>query len=185
MGVPHRAIRSEVGERLSHPPEPYLVEHERRDPSAARRHGDLRTTVRQGLTGCRVVELPRIADPRGNLTMIESNEQVPFAMQRVYYLYDVPGGEMRGGHAHRQLEQLVIAASGSFEVLVDDGVHRERFFLNRSYFGLYIPQLVWRELDDFSSGSVCLVIASRPYEEDDYFRSYDEFLGVARERHAA
>jgi hypothetical protein len=131
------------------------------------------------------VELPRIADPRGNLTMIESNEQVPFAMQRVYYLYDVPGGEMRGGHAHRQLEQLVIAASGSFEVLVDDGVHRERFFLNRSYFGLYIPQLVWRELDDFSSGSVCLVIASRPYEEDDYFRSYDEFLGVARERHAA
>ena len=185
MGVPRRAIRSEVGERLSHPTEPYRVEHERRDAAIARRHGDLRTTARQGLTGCRVVELPRISDPRGNLTMIESNEQIPFAMERVYYLYDVPGGEMRGGHAHRQLEQLVIAASGSFEVLVDDGVHRERFFLNRSYFGLYIPRLVWRELDDFSSGSVCLVIASRPYEEEDYFRSYDEFLDAVKGRHAA
>jgi hypothetical protein len=185
MGVPRRAIRSEVGERVSHPPEPYLVEHERREASPTGRHTDLRTTARQGLTGCRVVELPRISDPRGNLTMIESNAQIPFAMERVYYLYDVPGGEMRGGHAHRQLEQLVIAASGSFEVLVDDGVHRERFFLNRSYFGLYIPRLVWRELDDFSSGSVCLVIASRPYEEEDYFRSYEEFVAAARGWQAA
>jgi dTDP-4-dehydrorhamnose 3,5-epimerase-like enzyme len=163
--IPRRAIRSEVGERLSQPSEPFGARH--------------------SATGCRVVELPRISDPRGNLTMVENHDQVPFAIQRVYYLYDVPGGEVRGGHAHRALEQLVIAASGSFEVLVDDGVHQERFFLNRSYFGLYIPQLVWRELDNFSSGSVCLVIASRPYEEGDYFRSYEEFLAATRGRQAA
>ncbi len=185
MSAPSRkAITSEVGERLSHPSEPYLVEHERRAPSDPRRASDLRTDVREGLTGCRVVTLPRISDPRGNLTMVEQNAQVPFDIQRVYYLYDVPGGEVRGGHAHQQLEQLVIAASGSFEVLVDDGLHRERFFLNRSYFGLYIPRLVWRELDNFSSGSVCLVIASRPYEEDDYFRSYEEFVAATTRRAA-
>jgi dTDP-4-dehydrorhamnose 3,5-epimerase-like enzyme len=165
MGVPRRAMRSDVGERLSLPPEPF--------------------TVRESLTGCRLVELPRISDPRGNLTMVENHDQVPFTIQRVYYLYDVPGGEVRGGHAHRELEQLVIAASGSFEVLVDDGRHQERFFLNRSYFGLYIPRLVWRELDNFSSGSVCLVIASQPYDEGDYFRSYEEFLTAARRRQAA
>jgi dTDP-4-dehydrorhamnose 3,5-epimerase-like enzyme len=165
MTVPRRAIRSEIGERLSHAPEPF--------------------GARDSATGCRIVELPRIADPRGNLTMVENHDQVPFAIQRVYYLYDVPGGEVRGGHAHRELEQLVIAASGSFEVLVDDGVHQERFFLNRSYFGLYIPRLVWRELDNFSSGSVCLVIASQPYDEGDYFRSYEEFLAAARGRQAA
>jgi hypothetical protein len=165
MSVPRRAIRSEVGERLSQPSEPF--------------------GARDSATGCRIVELPRISDPRGNLTMVENHDQVPFAIQRVYYLYDVPGGEVRGGHAHRELEQLVIAASGSFEVLVDDGLHQERFFLNRSYFGLYIPRLVWRELDDFSSGSVCLVIASQPYDEGDYFRSYEEFLTAARGRQAA
>jgi dTDP-4-dehydrorhamnose 3,5-epimerase-like enzyme len=181
---PRKAMHTDVGERLSHATEPYVVERERRSPVDPRRADDLRTDVREGLTGCRVVTLPRISDPRGNLTMVENNAQVPFDIQRVYYLYDVPGGEVRGGHAHQQLEQLVIAASGSFEVLVDDGVHRERFFLNRSYFGLYIPRLVWRELDNFSSGSVCLVIASRPYEEDDYFRSYEEFL-TATARKAA
>jgi dTDP-4-dehydrorhamnose 3,5-epimerase-like enzyme len=185
MSAPSRkAIRSDVGERLSHPAEPYVAEQERRASSDLRRASDLRTDVREGLTGCRVVTLPRISDPRGNLTMVENNAQVPFDIQRVYYLYDVPGGEVRGGHAHQQLEQLVIAASGSFEVLVDDGTHRERFFLNRSYFGLYIPRLVWRELDNFSSGSVCLVIASRPYEEDDYFRSYEEFM-ASMQREAA
>jgi dTDP-4-dehydrorhamnose 3,5-epimerase-like enzyme len=88
----------------------------------------------------------------------------------VYYLYDVPGGESRGGHAHVELEQLFVAASGSLDVLVDDGEHRERFFLNRSYYGLYVPRMVWRELDDFSSGSVCLVLASQRYDEADYFR---------------
>ena len=131
-----------------------------------------------GLTGCRVVALPRITDPRGNLTFIEGGAHVPFDIARVYYLYDVPGGESRGGHAHRDLEQVIIAASGSLEVVVDDGRHKERFFLNRSYYGLYVPRMVWRELEDFSSGSVCLVLASRPYDEADYFRDYAEFLAA-------
>lgn len=132
-----------------------------------------------GLTGCRVVALPRITDPRGNLTFIEGGAHVPFDIARVYYLYDVPGGESRGGHAHRDLEQVIIAASGSLEVVVDDGRHTERFFLNRSYYGLYVPRMVWRELEDFSSGSVCLVLASRPYDEADYFRDYAEFRAAA------
>ena len=135
--------------------------------------------ARGSLEHCGVVELPRIQDRRGNLTFVEAGRHVPFDIQRVYYLYDVPGGESRGGHAHRQLEQLVIAASGSFDVIVDDGTHRERFFLNRSYYGLHIPRMVWRELDDFSSGSVCLVVASDPYDEDDYYRDYDEFAADA------
>lgn len=156
--------------------EPYLAATaERRQSSRGRRAGDARTPLREGATGCRVVDLPRITDPRGNLTFVEGGRHVPFDIARVYYLYDVPGGESRGGHAHRGLQQLVIAASGSFDVLVDDGTHRERFFLNRSYHGLLIPQLVWRELDDFSSGGVCLVLASEAYDEDDYFRDYDVF----------
>ena len=129
-----------------------------------------------GLSDCRIVELPRIHDPRGNLTFIEGADHVPFDIRRVYYLYDVPGGESRGGHAHRGLEQFIIAASGSLDVLVDDGISRERFFLNRSYYGLYVPRMVWRELDNFSSGSVCLVLASEHYDEADYYRDYGEFL---------
>jgi hypothetical protein len=132
-----------------------------------------------GLTGCRLIDLPRVTDPRGNLTYVESQQTLPFPIQRVYYLYDVPGGESRGGHAHRQLEQFVIAAAGSFEVLVNDGVNTERFFLNRSYYGLYIPRMVWREIDEFSSGSVCLVMASHHYDEQDYYREYDEFLAAS------
>jgi hypothetical protein len=132
-----------------------------------------------GLTGCRLIDLPRVTDPRGNLTYVESQQTLPFGIQRVYYLYDVPGGESRGGHAHRQLEQFVIAAAGSFEVLVNDGVNTERFFLNRSYYGLYIPRMVWREIDEFSSGSVCLVMASHHYDEKDYYREYDEFLAAS------
>jgi WxcM-like, C-terminal len=157
-------------------PEPYLVpSNERRADSPGRRVTDQRAHRREGATGCRIVELPRIADPRGNLTFIEGDDTVPFDIQRVYYLYDVPGGESRGGHAHKALQQLIVAASGSFDVLVDDGVHRERFFLNRSYYGLYIPPMVWRELDDFSSGSVCLVLASAHYDADDYYYDYDAF----------
>ena len=133
---PRSAIRSEVGDRVS----PAIRAVRRRRRRADPRRAHLRADVARGPHRLpRIVHLPRIADPRGNLTMIESNAQVPFDIRRVYYLYDVPGGEVRGGHAHRQLEQFVIAASGSFEVLVDDGVHRERFFLNRSYFGLYMP----------------------------------------------
>lgn len=161
------------------PAEPYLpVVEERRDASPGRRVTDERAHLRVGRTGCRIVELPRVTDPRGNLTFIEGGDHVPFAINRVYYLYDVPGGESRGGHAHRALEQLIVAASGSLDVVVDDGSQRERFFLNRSYYGLYIPRLVWRELDNFSSGSVCLVLASEHYDEEDYYRDYDEFCGA-------
>lgn len=148
---------------------------ERRRRGGGRRATDERSGVRVGETGCRVVELPRIVDPRGNLTPIEGGVQVPFEIARVYYLYDVPGGEGRGGHAHRAFEEFIVAASGSFGIVVDDGTHRERFFLNRSYYGLYLPPMVWRELDNFSSGSVCLVLASQRYDEADYIRDYDAF----------
>jgi hypothetical protein len=172
--------------RNGRPAEPYLaVPHERRRSAGGRRVGDERAHLRVGATGCRIVELPRVTDPRGNLTFIEGGDHVPFEIRRVYYLYDVPGGEARGGHAHRGLEQLFIAASGSLDVLVDDGRHRERFFLNRSYYGLYVPRMVWRELDDFSSGSVCLVLASERYDEADYFRDYDEFAAAAARERAA
>jgi dTDP-4-dehydrorhamnose 3,5-epimerase-like enzyme len=110
------------------------------------------------------------------LTFIEGERHIPFGIARVYYLYDVPGGETRAGHAHRELEQLIIAASGSFDVLVDDGNQSKRWSLNRSYYGLYLPSLLWREIENFSSGSVCLVLASHPYNEADYLREYEEFL---------
>ena len=103
---------------------------------------------------------------------------VPFEIRRVYYLYDVPGGETRGGHAHRNLEQFIIAANGSFDVILRDGYNQKKFFLNRSYYGLYVPRMVWRELENFSSGSICLVLASQPYDESDYYRDYPEFLRV-------
>ena len=123
-----------------------------------------------------IVELPKIHDPRGNLTFLEGCRHVPFEIKRIYYTYDVPGGEARGGHAHRECLSFVIAASGSFEVLLDDGRRRESFFLNRSYQGLLIPRMVWREIHNFSSGSVCLVLASDYFDEADYYRDYDEFL---------
>jgi len=128
-----------------------------------------------GLEKCKIIELPRITDVRGNLTFIEGNEHVPFEIKRVYYLYDVPGGEKRGGHAHNFLQQFIIAASGSFDVILDDGVNSERYHLNRSYYGLYVPKMIWRELDNFSSGSVCVVLASEHFEEDEYIRDYNEF----------
>lgn len=121
------------------------------------------------------MELPVVHNPQGNLTFIEGQEHVPFEIARVYYLYDVPGGATRGGHAHKQLQQLLIAMSGSFEVLLDDGAKRRSVRLNRSYVGLYMPTMIWRELVDFSSGSVCMVLASAPYEEADYIRDHDEF----------
>jgi hypothetical protein len=172
-----------MAERSPNAPEPYLVpDAERRHKNPGRRITDQQAHRREGLTGCRILELPRVADPRGNLTFIEANDTVPFPIERIYYLYDVPGGEYRGGHAHKVLQQLFVAASGSFDVVVDDGTHRERFRLNRSYYGLYVPTMIWRELDDFSSGSVCLVLASTHYDRDDYYYDYDEFRRDARER---
>ena len=128
----------------------------------------------------RIIELPKIADARGNLTFVEGDRHVPFDIRRVYYLYDVPGGESRGGHAHRDLQQVLIATSGSFDVVLHDGREETTVTLNRPYLGLYIPRLVWRELINFSSGSVCLVLASLPYDEADYCREFDGFLQAVR-----
>ncbi len=131
------------------------------------------------VSDCKIIDLPKITEPRGNLTFVESNRHVPFNIARVYHLYDVPGGAERGGHAHRVLQQFVIAVSGSFDVVLDDGRDKARFHLDRPFYGLYIPRMIWRELDNFSSGSVCLVLASEYYDELDYFRDYFEFKKVA------
>ena len=128
---------------------------------------------------CRIIELPKIQDARGNLTFIEENRHVPFDIKRVYYLYDVPGGAERGGHAHRELHQLIIAMSGSFDVVLNDGRTKKRVHLNRSYYGLYVCPMMWREMDNFSSGSVCMVLASNLYDESDYYRDYREYLAAS------
>jgi hypothetical protein len=125
---------------------------------------------------CRLIDLPKIQDPRGNLTFVEGGQHIPFDIRRVYYLYDVPGGSERGGHAHLALHQFVIAMSGSFDVVLDDGFEKKRVHLNRSYMGLYLPPMTWRELDNFSSGSVCMVLASEVYAESDYLRDYSEYM---------
>jgi len=127
------------------------------------------------LNNCKTIELPKISDPRGNLTFIESEHHVPFEIKRVYYLYDVPGGATRAGHGHKTLEQLMIAMSGSFDVELDDGRAKKKYHLNRSTYGLYIPRMIWREIDNFSSGSVCMVLASEFFDEQDYYRDYQEF----------
>jgi dTDP-4-dehydrorhamnose 3,5-epimerase-like enzyme len=124
----------------------------------------------------KLIELPKILDPRGNLSFIEEFEHVPFKIERTYWIHDVPGGEVRGGHAFKEQLELVVAISGSFDVIVHDGNERQRFHLNRSYFGLYIPNGLWREMDNFSTNSVVLVLSSTPYAPTDYIRDYDEFL---------
>jgi hypothetical protein len=129
---------------------------------------------------CRVIELPRVYEPRGNLTFIESKRHIPFPIERVYYLYDVPGGAERGGHAHKDLHQLIIAMSGSFDIHLDDGYEKKTIHMNRSYNGLYICPMIWREIDNFSSGAVCMVLASDYYDEQDYYRLYDEFINTVR-----
>jgi hypothetical protein len=129
---------------------------------------------------CQLVELPKIADPRGNLTFLEAGRHIPFEIKRVFYLYDVPGGEARAGHALRSCHQFIIAMSGSFDVILDDGTSKQRYQLNRSYRGLYVPPLVWRELDNFSSGSVCAVLASECYDAEGYYRTYDDFLSALK-----
>jgi hypothetical protein len=127
---------------------------------------------------CQLLRFDSINDARGNLTVVEGGSDVPFSIARTYWLYDVPGGESRGGHAHKQLWQLIVSASGSFEVLLDDGRDRKTVFLNRSYYGLLIPSMIWRELTNFSSGSVCLVLASEHFEESDYYRDYPQFAAA-------
>jgi hypothetical protein len=128
------------------------------------------------IDNCKIIDLPKIADPRGNLTFIEGGDHIPFDIQRVYYLFDVPGGAERGGHAHKGLHQLIIAMSGSFDVVLDDGKNKKRVHLARSYYGLYVCPMIWRELDNFSSGSVCMVLASNKYDEEDYYRNYEDFM---------
>lgn len=125
---------------------------------------------------CKLIDLRKISDPRGNLTVIEGNGDIPFDIKRVYYLYDVPGGESRGAHAHKALYQLLIAANGSFSVTLDDGRKKVTYNLKRPYYGLLIVPGIWRDLDDFSSGSVCLCLASEHYNVYDYIRDYDEYL---------
>lgn len=130
------------------------------------------------LSECRLVDLPKIHDARGNLTFIEGGRHLPFEVRRIFYLYDVPGGSTRAGHALKQCHQFIISLSGSFDVLLDDGSEKRRFHLNRSYYGLYVAPLIWRELENFSSNAVCLVLASAPYSEDDYLRQYPDFLAA-------
>ncbi|MHB8872553.1 MAG: sugar 3,4-ketoisomerase [Myxococcaceae bacterium] len=125
-----------------------------------------------------IVSLPVIPDHRGNLTFVEGERHVPFPIARVYYLYDIPGGASRAGHAHKKLVQLVIAVSGSFDVLLDDGTQRAKVSLNSPYKGLMVKSMVWREIDNFSSGAVCLVLASLPYDEGDYYRTYEQFTAA-------
>lgn len=128
------------------------------------------------LENCRRIDLPKIADPRGNLTFIEAQQHVPFDIKRVFYLYDVPGGADRGGHALKSCHQFLIAMSGSFDVILYDGKEKQRVHLNRSYYGLHIPPMIWREMENFSSGSVCLALASTVYDPKDYYRDYNEYL---------
>lgn len=131
------------------------------------------TTVEE----CYMIELDKHhSDRKGNISVVENGISVPFNTERVYYLYDIPGGESRGAHAHKELYQLVVAASGSFDVVLDDGMNKKRFTLNRPYYGLFVVPGMWRDLENFSSGSVCLVLASMVYSETDYIRNYDEFI---------
>lgn len=126
----------------------------------------------------KIIELPKFLDARGNLSFAQNNTHIPFEIKRTYWLYDVPGGESRGGHAYRETEEFVIALSGSFDVIVDDGKERMTFHLNRSYYGLYIPKGMWREMNNFSTNSLALAFASTKYDSADYIRDYNEFLAL-------
>lgn len=132
------------------------------------------------LADCRIIDLPKITDARGNLTFIEGGRHVPFDIKRVYYLYDVPGGSERGAHGHRTLQQLIVAMSGSFDVILDDGFATKVFHMNRSYYGLYVAPMMWRDITNVSSGAVLMVLASEFYDAADYFRDYEQFVAAAR-----
>jgi len=132
------------------------------------------------LDKCQIIDLPKVNDPRGNLTFIEAGKHIDFDIRRVYYLYDVPGGAERGGHAHKALHQLIIPMSGSFDVHLDDGQSKKTVHMSRSYHGLYICPMIWREIDNFTSGAVCMVLASEHYDELDYYRDYSQFIKGAQ-----
>jgi dTDP-4-dehydrorhamnose 3,5-epimerase-like enzyme len=132
------------------------------------------------LAECKIIELPKIEDPRGNLSIVEEDNHIPFKIERVYWIYDVPGGQVRGGHAFRTQQELIVALSGSFDVIVDDGMEKHKFSLNRSYYGLYVPPGYWRQMENFSTNSLAVVLSSTPYEEDDYIRDYKDFLEYGR-----
>ena len=125
---------------------------------------------------CKLIDLPKISARQGNITPVEGNKDIPFDIERIYYLYDVPGGEARGGHAHKELQQVIVSILGSFDVILKDGHRKKTVRLDRAYCGLYLPTMIWRELENFSSGGICLVLASMPYDEKDYIRDYDIFL---------
>ena len=127
---------------------------------------------------CKIIDLPKIHDPRGNLSFIEPGRPVPFVIRRVYWIYDVPGGEVRGGHAYKELQEFFIALSGSFNVVLNDGLDTKVVTLNRSYFGLYVPNMIWRRLENFSTNAVCLILASMPYNENDYLRDFRMFQEI-------
>ena len=138
--------------------------------------------MRYSLDDCKQISLPKISDPRGNLSFIEGGQHIPFDIKRVYYLYDVPGGSDRGSHAHKSLHQFIVAMSGSFDVVLDDGKQKRRFHLNRSYYGLYVCPMMWRDLDNFSSGAACMVLASTHYDAKDYIRDYSQFLQLSNQQ---
>lgn len=140
-----------------------------------------KTKMKLSVFSCSLIELPRIEDSAGNLTPIHGSVNIPFDIRRVFYSYDIPGGESRGAHAHKECHQLLVAASGSFEVVLDDGVNRRTMLLNRPFWGLHIPPGIWASEQGFSSGSICLVLASHKYEESDYIRNYDEYLQYVKD----
>ena len=127
-----------------------------------------------------IIQLPKFEDLRGNLSFIEEFKHIPFKIERTYWIYDVPGGEIRGGHAFKEQQELIVALSGSFDVVVDDGIKKQTFSLNRSYYGLYVPKGLWRQMQNFSTNSLALVLSSTKFIEDDYIRVYDEFLKFRR-----
>jgi len=127
-----------------------------------------------------IIELPKILDDRGNLTFIEGENHIPFKIARTYWIYDVPGGEKRGGHAYKELNELIVALSGSFDVVIDNGTEKQTFSLNRSYYGLYVPKLMWRQVENFSTNALALILASGPYDEGDYIRDYEAFKELVK-----
>lgn len=132
------------------------------------------------MSTARIIQLPKIEDKRGNLTFIEQSNHIPFDIKRVYWIYDVPGGEVRGGHAFKKNKEFIIALSGSFDVIVKDGKSRKRYSLNRSYYGIYLPKMLWRSVENFSTNSLCLVLASEKYSEKDYIRNWNEFKKISK-----